>query len=143
MTALDVSRWLGVGDALRRPVRTTLDLVRAVEDGFPTGLADAVVERGALDAAELYRLVVPRRTLSHRRSRGGTLSRDESDKLARVARVLALAEETLGDVAAAREWVRRENGGLGGARPVDLLATEQGARAVEAVLERLAWGVYS
>lgn len=143
MVVSDVARQLGGARAVRRSLRSPLDLARAVERGLPVETADALVEGGALDAAELYRLVVPRRTLSHRRARGGRLTPAESDRVARVARAVALAQETLGNPDKARAWLRRPNRELGGAEPLGLLATDQGARTVEAVLDRLAYGVYA
>ncbi len=143
MVVAAVADWLGGRAVLRGEPRSVLDLVRAVEAGLPVGVADAVVERGKLAPQELYRLVIPRRTLTHRRARGGRLSRDESDKLARVARVMAQAEETMGDEAKAHRWARRPNRALGGALPIELLETEQGARAVEDVLGRLGHGAHS
>lgn len=143
MVVSDVARQLGGARAVRRPIRSPLDLARAVEGGLPVETADALVGGGALDAAELYRLVVPRRTLSHRRAHGGRLTPAESDRLARVARTIALAEDTLGTPSKARTWLRRPNRALDGSDPLGLLATEQGARTVEAVLDRLAYGVYA
>ena len=143
MVVSDVARQFGGARAVRRPLRSPLDLARAVEGGLPVETADALVEGGALDAAELYRLVLPRRTLSHRRAQGGRLTPAESDRVARVARAVALAQETLGNPVKARVWLRRPNRELGGTPPLDLLATDQGARTVEAVLDRLAYGVYA
>ena len=143
MVVSDVTRQLGGSRAVRREVRSALELARAVEDGLPVETADALVASGALDADELYRLVVPRRTLSHRRTRGGRLTPTESDRVARVARSIALAEETFGSAAKARAWLRRPNRETGGSEPLTLLGTDQGARTVEAVLGRLAYGVYA
>ncbi len=143
MVVSDIARQFGGPRAVQRSIRSPLDLARAVENGLPVETADALVEGGALDAAELYRLVVPRRTLSHRRAQGGRLTPAESDRVARVARTVALAQETLGNAGKARAWLRRSNRELGGAEPLDLLATDQGARTVEAVLDRLAYGVYA
>lgn len=142
MVVSDVARQLGGDRAVLRSIRSPLDLARAVEGGLPVETADALVEGGALDAAELYRLVVPRRTLSHRRTHGGRLTPTESDRVARVARAVALAQDTLGTAEKARAWLRRPNRALGDTPPLDLLATGQGARTVEAVLDRLAFGVY-
>jgi hypothetical protein len=41
-------------------------LTSAVREGLPVGLVDDVVASGLLTAAEIDRLVVPRKTLSHR-----------------------------------------------------------------------------
>ena len=68
---------------------------------------------------------------------------EESDKLARVARAIAQAEETMQDATKAHAWLRRPNRALGGERPLDLLATEGGARLVEQTLGRIAHGVFS
>ncbi len=138
MVVADVARLFG-----GRAIRSSLDLARAVERGLPVEAADALVAAGALAAGELYRLVVPRRTLAHRRARGERLTVSESDRLARVARAVAGADETFGVPETARAWLRRPNRELDGAVPLELLATEPGARAVEAVLERLAHGVYA
>jgi len=90
-----------------------------------------------------YRLVVSRRTLSHRKHHRQPLSADESDRLARVLRVLLLAEETFQSPDKALAWLRRQNRALQGSVPLELLDTGGGARAVETVLGRLAHGVYA
>lgn len=143
MVVSDVTRLLGGARAVRSDVRSPLDLARAVENGLPVEAADALVARGAVDADELHRLVVPRRTLSHRRARGGRLTPAESGRLTRLARSVAMAEDTFGSPAKAQAWLRRPNRELGGARPLDLLTTDEGARVVETVLDRLAHGVYA
>jgi putative toxin-antitoxin system antitoxin component (TIGR02293 family) len=63
--------------------------------------------------------------------------------VARIARVFATAVHALGGEAKARAWLQSSNRALGGARPLDLLDTEPGAHAVETVLGRIAYGVYS
>ena len=143
MTSAAVAQWLGGAKVLRVDVRSDLELVKVVRDGLPVAALDALVARGGLTAAEAERLVIPRRTLAHRRRRRQPLSLEESDKLARVARAVALAEETMGDAARAHEWLRRPVRALGGERPLDLLATEGGARLVEQALGRVAHGVFS
>jgi putative toxin-antitoxin system antitoxin component (TIGR02293 family) len=143
LTSAAIARWLGGTKVLRAGVRTELELVQVVRDGLPVEALDALVAQGGVTSAEAERLVLPRRTLAHRRARGQALSVDESDKLLRVARAVALAEETMQDAAKAHAWLRRPNRALGGERPLDLLATEGGARLVEQTLGRLAHGVFS
>ena len=48
----------------------------------------------------IYSLIVPRRTLTHRRARREALSRDESDRAVRIARIAALGEQVFDRVAA-------------------------------------------
>ena len=75
-----------------------------------------------------------------RRRREGRLAPYESDRLYRFARILALAKHYHGDGESATRWLKRPNRALGGRRPLDLIDTEIGARAVENVLGRIAYG---
>ncbi len=75
-----------------------------------------------------------------RRRREGRLARHESDRLYRLARIIALAKHYLGDDKAAPRWLKRPNRALGGSTPLQLIDTELGARAVENVLGRIAYG---
>ena len=58
----------------------------------------------------------------------------------RLARIIALATHYLGDVQAANRWLKRPNAALGGKTPIELVDTEPGARALENVLGRIAYG---
>jgi putative toxin-antitoxin system antitoxin component (TIGR02293 family) len=60
-----------------------------------------------------------------------------------MARVYASAVEMIGDAAKAIEWLVTPNRALGGAPPLDQLDTDTGARMVEDILGRIAYGVYS
>jgi putative toxin-antitoxin system antitoxin component (TIGR02293 family) len=51
-----------------------------------------------------------------------------------------LAKHYLGDDDAAIHWLKRPNRALGGLIPLDCLDTEPGARMVENVLGRIAYG---
>ena len=73
-----------------------MDLVRLVRRGLPVGAAQFLLDSGRLTATELDQVVLPRKTLAHRRKLG-TLTPEQSDRLVRVARLLAAAEETFGN----------------------------------------------
>jgi len=75
-----------------------------------------------------------------RRRREGRLARYESDRLYRLARIVALAKHYLGDEAIATRWLKQPNRALGGQTPLASMDTELGARAVENVLGRVAYG---
>ena len=77
------------------------------------------------------------------RSSGARLRPDESDRLFRVARIAALAEESLGGRDRAARWLKRPNRALGNAIPLQHLDTDLGSRQVEDVLGRISHGVYS
>ena len=141
MTSAAVAERLGGSGVIPQEIRTDLDWIEALEAGLPTGAADALIAGGGLSPDELFRLVIPRRTLAKRRATGGALTADESDRLARVARVLTAAEAVFGNPEQARRWMRKANRGLGGHVPLDLLMTEAGARLVEQGLGRIEYGI--
>jgi putative toxin-antitoxin system antitoxin component (TIGR02293 family) len=143
MTALAVAERLGGEKVLRREIRSELDLAEAVGIGFPTRAVEVVLKAGLLAAEEMYALVVPRRTLAHRRGKQKILSPEQSDRLARVVRVLGRAEDALGARDSADRWLRKDNRALGGKRPLDLLGSDAGTRMVERVLGRIEHGGYS
>jgi putative toxin-antitoxin system antitoxin component (TIGR02293 family) len=64
----------------------------------------------------------------------------ESDRLYRLARIVALAKQFLGENEIAIRWLKTPNRALGGKLPLDLIDTEPGARSVENVLGRIAYG---
>ncbi len=121
-------------------IRNGLDLVRAVRRGLPVGAALHVLASGRLTPAEMDKVVLPRRTLANR-CKVGTLTAEQSDRLLRVARVLAAAEETLGHRDKAAAWLRRPTQALAGECPLDLLDTDEGAREVETLLGRIGHGI--
>ena len=112
---------------------------RAVAAGFNVKAIDALRQSG-VTGGELGTLVIKPRTLSHRRTNGGRLTVDESDRAARVARGLALAERTFANREKAARWLHRNLGALGGRTPMDLIRTDAGARVVEGLLARISWG---
>ena len=121
-------------------VTAGMGMVRLVRRGLPIGAVQYVLDTGRLTLAELDQIVLPRKTLANRRKLG-TLTPEQSDRLHRVARVLAAADETFGDRAKASTWLRRPTSGLAGERPLDLLDTDEGARAVETLLGRIGHGI--
>ena len=121
-------------------LRTDQDLMKLVEERLSPRAIDALRQSGLTDE-EVYFLVVPRRTLTHRRARREALSRDESDRVVRVARVVALCAEVFGERERGWRWLRDAKRQFQGRSPVDLLATEAGARLVEELLYRIDEGM--
>ncbi|MGI9179084.1 MAG: type II RES/Xre toxin-antitoxin system antitoxin [Longimicrobiaceae bacterium] len=143
MTARAVADRLGGAKILAVEVRSELDLARMIHEGLPTHVVNEVLASGLLTPGELYALVLPRRTLAHRKEKQQLLSPEQSDRLTRVVRVIARAEDALGEREKAGRWMRKANRALEGARPLDLLSSDVGARMVERVLGRIEHGVYS
>ena len=130
---------LGGAAGIGREVRSDADMASAVASGLRVDAIDALKESG-LTEAEVGSLIIKPRTLSHRQARGSRLTVDESDRAARVARGLVLAERTFANREKAHRWLRRYLGALGGRAPMDLIRTDAGARVVESLLARIAWG---
>jgi putative toxin-antitoxin system antitoxin component (TIGR02293 family) len=57
-----------------------------------------------------------------------------------LARIVAIANEYLGDHERATRWLKHPNRALGGVPPFAAIDTEPGARQVENVLGRIAYG---
>jgi putative toxin-antitoxin system antitoxin component (TIGR02293 family) len=81
--------------------------------------------------------------LKHRKARGEHLSHEETDRVVRVARVVALAESVFGNHEKALLWLRSPDDRIGNRSPLSMLQTESGGRLVENMLWQLDEGVYS
>lgn len=110
--------------------------------GLPFDAIEGLVSSGIPRPEVLQVLMMADRTYA-RRKRELHLSVEESDRLVRAARVLALAVSVFESRPKAVEWLKRPNGVLGGARPLDKLATDIGSRRVEEILYRIDDVVYS
>ena len=136
----DVVAQLGGEAALGRALRTDRDVETVIRKGFPQTVVAEIMRAAGLTLKELATsLDVSPRSLQRRR-REGRLAKYESDRLYRLARVMALATRSIGDADKARRWLRRPNRALGGQAPLAVIDTEPGARAVENVLGRIAYG---
>jgi putative toxin-antitoxin system antitoxin component (TIGR02293 family) len=121
-------------------VRSEADLLHVLDRGIPLS-ALFELTRDSLSAEEVDRLIIPRRTLSHRKARNQVLSRAESERVLRVASILSLTEQTFANREKAHAWLRRPTSALGGKRPIDLLDCETGGRLVEQLLHRIGHGI--
>lgn len=139
-----IAQALGGRKVLGKAVRKPDDLAQLVRKGLPalsvSSLADKLQVRNSIVGQKLG---IPQRTLTRRLSRSSRLTPAESDRTVRMARVYANAVEMIGDQQKAISWLGTPNRALGGDRPLDLLDTDLGARMVEDILGRIAYGVYS
>lgn len=123
-----------------RRFKSEQDLVRLVEQGLSTQAIESFRRHGLSDE-ETYGLLLPRRTLAHRRARREPLSRDESDRVVRLARIAALSEHVFGGPERAWRWLRAAKRQFQGRSPLQVVATEAGARLVEELLYRIDEGM--
>jgi putative toxin-antitoxin system antitoxin component (TIGR02293 family) len=74
---------------------------------------------------------------------GKPLDVDQSARVWSMAEILARAAEVLGNREEAEQWLSRPAIGLDSRRPIDLMATPQGADIVKTLLDRMEHGVYA
>ncbi len=141
MTARRILRTLGGPRVLK--AATLGDLKARLRLGLPYASLVAVSSAFAIEAKDLVTILdLPPRTLA-RRKKERKLRSDESDRLFRLGRIAALAEEILGSREKATAWLHERNPALGNEIPLRNLDSDLGARQVEDVLLRIAHGVYS
>jgi putative toxin-antitoxin system antitoxin component (TIGR02293 family) len=116
------------------------DLVIAIEKQLPLAVIDALLDQG-LQEKEIYSLIVPRRTLQHRRTRKEKLSIEESDRAVRVARITTLSEKVFGDAGAGMRWLRKPKKRFSERSAIAMMGTEAGSRLVEEMLYQIDEGM--
>ncbi len=124
-----------------RATETILTLASSVEKGLPVSALDKLAGRiSPLDVRGFAHRVVPKPTLERRRKQKQHLTTDESDRLARVAKVFAFGLEIFRDEAKVRDFLNRPHPMLDDKIPLELaLATGPGADAVVNLLGRAAY----
>jgi putative toxin-antitoxin system antitoxin component (TIGR02293 family) len=137
VAAQSIAEVLGLGAS----VRTMQELDTAVTGGLPKRSLVLLSSRLYSDhrAASAFKYkVIPPATWKRRAKR---LSRQESERIERLARVLAYAEYVLDDKEDARQWMSAAHSELDGKTPLEAARTEIGARRVESVLNKLFFGL--
>ncbi len=132
----NISEYIGVTP------KSEFDLAEIVENGLPIESLALLKEKG-LSFSEVSEMVISPRTLKHRKSRGEHLSDEETDRLVRVARIVALADEVFGNREKALLWLRSPDDRIADRTPLSMLQTESGGRLIENMLWQLDEGVYS
>jgi len=135
----EVARKLGGALVLGSEVRSQADLAMAVRNRLPLSALKGLTLAG-MSNQEIEQFVIPQRTRRHRADKKQPLTVDESDRAVRLMRIQTLAEETFGDKDKANRWLRRTLAELGGETPLVIAQTEAGARVIETILGKIAWG---
>src|SRR4030095_1772872 len=121
-----VARVLGGERTLGKRVSSQQDLISAVRRGLRIATIQAVMKELDAPATEvLPALRIARRTME-RRKVSGRLLPHESERVYRLAKILAFAQSVLGTREKARHWLNSSNRALGNVSPLSLLETEAG-----------------
>lgn len=126
---------------LRTKLTSGADLAALANDRLPAETIEHLLEAGL--SWDEVAFIIPRRTLSHRREKGQPLTVDESDRAIRLARILAQAARTFGDLRRGLNWLRQKQQRLGGLTPLSVAGTEQGAHLVEEQLVQIDEGYFA
>jgi putative toxin-antitoxin system antitoxin component (TIGR02293 family) len=135
----EVARKLGGLLALGQNVRSQADLALVVRHRLPLVVLRGLAQAG-LTEQEIERFVIPQRTRRHRADKKQPLTVEESDRAVRLLRVQTIAEDTFGSKEKANAWLRRPLTELNRETPLDIAQTEAGARVIETILAKIAWG---
>ena len=131
-----IGDWLGV-----EPPMTEADVLGIIEQQLKPPVIQRLLDMG-LSRDEVHSVIIPARTLQHRRSRQERLSVEESDRVIRALRVISAAEGVYESRERALQWLRRPNPRLNDRSPISLLKTDTGARIVEELLGQIDEGYF-
>jgi putative toxin-antitoxin system antitoxin component (TIGR02293 family) len=125
------------------PLEDDVEMAALILAGLPTTVLKKVAAFLGLRPAKIGALVnINEKTLERRLKAHARLKPDESERVARLMRIISLATAALESGAHARDWLNRPLRELGGRTPLQMTATEPGAREVERVLGRIEHGIF-
>ena len=112
------------------------DIHELIEAGFSAGHVKALCDFGRMSPLEHDHIISPKALKTKQR-----LTVDESDRLFRVAHIIAMAQTLFGDDEKAKHWLSKSKDCFSGKSPIAMLSTIQGTRRVEEMLIQLAEGL--
>ena len=138
-----MNAFANVADVLGLPMPagwSPFGLISRIEGGLPLKALDRIAGKLAPGDAQFKYRLVPKATYERRKA-SHRLSSDEGARLARLARVWALAVDVWHDEAEAREFMFRPHAMLEDRRPVDVvIQSDIGSGLVLEVLGALKYG---
>lgn len=118
-----------------------------VSSGLKVRTLEILSEHMGIKPARLWEVLLgysPSTLARRKKSNDKTLTTEESDKVVRFARLLVLAIRMMdGDEEAARRWMNAKLPALDNKTPLEMAATEAGARRVEDVISGMSYGMFS
>ena len=126
------------------PLENDLAMAALILAGLPAAVLRRVGAFLGLRPARVGSIVnINEKTLERRLKAHARLKPDESERVARLMRIISLATSAFESEEHAREWLKRPLRALGGQTPLQVAATEPGAREVERVLGRIEHGIFA
>jgi putative toxin-antitoxin system antitoxin component (TIGR02293 family) len=121
------------------------EMIARVHHGIPVVVLDEAANYLHVTKGDLMGILsVKPSSLSTWANKGNkVLPQQESDRIARMARVTGAIEQMIGSEEDAVEWLNTPVPALGSQRPISLLGSDAGAKLVEDTLFRALAGVYA
>jgi putative toxin-antitoxin system antitoxin component (TIGR02293 family) len=127
------------GSILERDVS---DRIAEVREGLPLSELTQLAQTLSISHDQLAGILgITVRTLQRKAGADERLGPAASDRLARVKRILELANHVLGDQHRASRWMTSASRPLGGELPLQLLDTDIGTQRVEQELYQIKYGI--
>jgi|GEM_PF-730938 len=141
-TTDDVQVMHVMGVRATKKIATLTELVR---HGAPLKVISKLEQVYGASQKEMYDyLSIPPSTFNRRRQRREHLSRQETDRAVRYARLYKLAKDMMqGNDAATLGWLKSPKKTFGGETPIERATTEAGAAEVKQLIGRIRHGVFS
>ncbi|WP_420239886.1 antitoxin Xre/MbcA/ParS toxin-binding domain-containing protein [Telmatobacter bradus] len=117
--------------------------LEAAEKGIPLSVLEEFSAASGIVLKDLLDVVIPARTLKHRRARKEAFNLDESDRLARVLRLYEQAVRVFGQPEKARHWLLQPQKRLEERTPLAMMRSEIGGRMVEEWLIQIDEGMFA
>jgi len=115
---------------------------REIERGLPLSTLEEFSAYSGIAVKDLLEVVIPARTLKHRRQKQEPFSLDESDRLGRVARMYELAVKVYGDREDGRRWLCGRKHRFDDRTALEMLRSEAGEKAVKDFLIQIDEGMF-
>ncbi|WP_404415053.1 antitoxin Xre/MbcA/ParS toxin-binding domain-containing protein [Marinospirillum sp.] len=116
----------------------------AVHQGFKPKVYRNLAEKTKLSQSEFCKIThIPLSTMKRKLTNDERFSTQESDAIYRLAMLIKLATDLFSDEKKALDWIRESVYGLGGKRPLDMVATTVDFEMVKDLIGRVDHGVFS
>ena len=115
---------------------------REIERGLPLSTLEEFSAYSGIAVKDLLEVVIPARTLKHRRQKQEPFSVIEADRLGRVARMYELAVKVYGDREDGRKWLCGRKHRFDDRTALEMLRSEAGEKAVKDVLIQIDEGMF-
>jgi len=125
-----------------RSLRSSVTIIEEIRKGFEWERVERFQKIYGLKDERVARIIgLSDRTLTRHRKERERLDSVASDRFYRAERIIELANSVFEDKDEAMRWLRRPQPGLVGMIPLEILDTEPGSHAVQALLTQIEYGV--